>query len=60
MGSTNATAVEYENSAALPEAERASVRDLILALADRKRLLGMRYADWTLGAPELEAGIACA
>ncbi len=39
---------------------RAATRDLILALADSKRLLGTRYADWLLGAPELEAGIACA
>ena len=60
MVAANATAAEYEHSAALPEAERAAVRDLILVLADSKRLLGMRYADWTLGAPELEAGIACA
>jgi ring-1,2-phenylacetyl-CoA epoxidase subunit PaaC len=35
-------------------------RDLILTLADTKRLLGMRYAEWILGAPALEAGIACA
>lgn len=39
---------------------RAAVRDLILVLADSKRLLGTRYADWILGAPELETGIACA
>lgn len=45
-----------ESSAAV----RDSVRDLILVLADSKRLLGMRYAEWLLGAPELEAGIACA
>lgn len=37
-----------------------ATRDLILALADSKRLLGTRYAEWILGAPELEAGIACA
>lgn len=36
------------------------VRDLILVLADTKRILGMRYAEWILGAPALEAGIACA
>jgi ring-1,2-phenylacetyl-CoA epoxidase subunit PaaC len=36
-----------------------AVRDLILALADTKRLLGYRYAEWMLGAPELETGIAC-
>jgi ring-1,2-phenylacetyl-CoA epoxidase subunit PaaC len=40
--------------------ERRRARDLILALADSKRLLGMRYANWMLGAPELETGIACA
>jgi ring-1,2-phenylacetyl-CoA epoxidase subunit PaaC len=39
---------------------RSAVRDLILVLADSKRLLGMRYANWILGAPELEAGIAAA
>jgi ring-1,2-phenylacetyl-CoA epoxidase subunit PaaC len=37
-----------------------STHDLILVLADTKRLLGMRYAEWILGAPALEAGIACA
>lgn len=38
---------------------RFAVRDLILVLADTKRLLGFRYAEWMLGAPELETGIAC-
>jgi ring-1,2-phenylacetyl-CoA epoxidase subunit PaaC len=38
---------------------RASIRDLIVVLADTKRLLGYRYAEWMLGAPELETGIAC-
>jgi ring-1,2-phenylacetyl-CoA epoxidase subunit PaaC len=38
---------------------RTAVRDLILTLADSKRLLGYRYAEWMLGAPELETGIAC-
>jgi len=36
------------------------MRDLILVMADSKRMLGTRYAEWILGAPELEAGIACA
>jgi ring-1,2-phenylacetyl-CoA epoxidase subunit PaaC len=36
-----------------------AVRDLILVLADSKRVLGYRYAEWMLGAPELETGIAC-
>jgi phenylacetate-CoA oxygenase PaaI subunit len=39
---------------------RDAVRDLILVLADTKRLLGTRYAGWMLGAPELEGGIALA
>lgn len=47
-------------TAELTAAARAAVRDLILVLADSKRVLGMRYGEWILGAPELEAGIACA
>jgi ring-1,2-phenylacetyl-CoA epoxidase subunit PaaC len=43
----------------LDEGTTAAVRDLILVLADTKRLLGYRYAEWMLGAPELETGIAC-
>ena len=53
-------AAEIAGADQLGEREREAVRDLVLVLADSKRLLGMRYADWTLGAPELEAGIACA
>jgi ring-1,2-phenylacetyl-CoA epoxidase subunit PaaC len=44
---------------ALDDATLDRVRDLILVLADSKRLLGYRYAEWMLGAPELETGIAC-
>ena len=51
---------EAASATDLPEALRTSVRDIILMLADSKRLLGMRYGNWMLGAPELEAGIACA
>jgi ring-1,2-phenylacetyl-CoA epoxidase subunit PaaC len=51
---------DYPKSADLPAGVRDSVRDLILVMADSKRLLGMRYGNWILGAPELEAGIACA
>jgi len=46
--------------ATLPPDTGSAVRDLTLVLADSKRLLGMRYAGWILGAPELETGIACA
>jgi ring-1,2-phenylacetyl-CoA epoxidase subunit PaaC len=43
----------------LPDDARERLADLLLVLADNKRLLGMRYADWILGAPALEAGISC-
>lgn len=49
-----------ETADLLPPELRPALRDLILALADSKRLLGFRYGSWILGAPELEAGIACA
>jgi ring-1,2-phenylacetyl-CoA epoxidase subunit PaaC len=42
----------------LPEDVRAALRRHILALADTKRLLGLRYSDWLLGAPSIETGIA--
>lgn len=37
---------------------REAFRRRILGLADTKRLLGIRYSDWLLGAPSIEAGIA--
>lgn len=50
-------------SSATPELELGNeaglaLRDLLLTLADNKRILGLRYADWMLGAPSLETGIA--
>lgn len=51
---------EATSASDLTNGVRDAVRDLILVLADSKRLLGMRYGNWMLGAPELEAGIACA
>jgi ring-1,2-phenylacetyl-CoA epoxidase subunit PaaC len=56
----SATTQEAARSDELAGEIRDAVRDLILVLADSKRLLGMRYGQWILGAPELEAGIACA
>jgi 1,2-phenylacetyl-CoA epoxidase catalytic subunit len=35
-----------------------ATRRLVLTLADSKRLMGIRYSDWILGAPSIEAGIA--
>lgn len=42
----------------MDDATRAAFRRLLLALADSKRILGIRYSDWLLGAPSIEAGIA--
>ena len=42
-----------------PEVGEALQR-LILSLADTKRMLGIRYSDWLLGAPSIESGIATA
>lgn len=42
----------------LPEDTQTALRRHILALADTKRLLGLRYSDWLLGAPSIETGIA--
>jgi len=43
----------------VPEELHGDLAAMLLSLADNKRLLGMRYAEWLLGAPTLEAGIAC-
>jgi 1,2-phenylacetyl-CoA epoxidase catalytic subunit len=37
---------------------RRALADFILALADTKRFLGLRYAEWSDGAPMLEAAVA--
>jgi ring-1,2-phenylacetyl-CoA epoxidase subunit PaaC len=50
--------MEAAESAALSEMARGALRDLLLCLADSKRVLGLRYSDRMLGAPALEAGIA--
>ncbi len=53
------SAVEVVSSAAELDAEvRAALRRQIVTLADSKRLLGLRYSDWLLGAPSIESGIA--
>jgi ring-1,2-phenylacetyl-CoA epoxidase subunit PaaC len=49
-----------EHAEVLPAGPRGALRDLILTLADNKRLLGMRYSDRMLGSPSLETGIAAA
>lgn len=37
---------------------RGALERLILGLADSKRILGIRYGSWILGAPSIETGIA--
>lgn len=49
----------YGSPGELPESAREALGDLLLVLADTKRVLGIHYADWILGSPTLEAGIAC-
>ncbi len=42
----------------LPASVRRDLADWLLALADNKRVLGLRYAEWCTGAPELEANVS--
>ena len=49
----------FRSAADLPEDAASHLGHLLLSLADNKRLLGIRYSDWMLGAPSVEAGIAC-
>jgi ring-1,2-phenylacetyl-CoA epoxidase subunit PaaC len=48
----------FDKADQLPADVREPLRDLVLALADSKRVLGLRYSDRMLGSPTLEAGIA--
>ena len=43
---------------ALDDEGRAALERLIVTLADSKRMMGIRYSDWMLGAPSLETGIS--
>jgi ring-1,2-phenylacetyl-CoA epoxidase subunit PaaC len=58
MTETLHAAAAYDRAEQLPDDARAPLRDLILCLADSKRVLGLRYSDRMLGSPTLEAGIA--
>ena len=42
----------------LSDEQKAALKRFILRLADGKRLMGIRYSDWLLGAPSIETGIA--
>jgi len=47
-----------DDVSALDAGTRTALRRLILTLADSKRLMGIRYSDWLLGAPSVETAIA--
>lgn len=53
------TMTAFKSASELPDDTRTALGALLLALADNKRVLGIRYSDWILGAPSVEAGIAC-
>jgi len=56
---TQPQASGYKSPAELSETVCDALGSLLLTLADNKRVLGIRYSDWILGAPSVEAGIAC-
>lgn len=56
---TPARANGFKSADELPAEAREALEATLLSLADNKRILGMRYGEWILGAPTLEAGIAC-
>ncbi|HEU0012579.1 MAG TPA: Phenylacetic acid catabolic protein [Longimicrobium sp.] len=58
MSVASPAAERIDSAAALGPESRQALRDLVLALADSKRVLGLRYSDRMLGAPTLEAAIA--
>ncbi len=51
-------ATEFSTPQELTDMSRGALADFILALADTKRVLGLRYAEWCDGAPTLEASVA--
>ena len=42
----------------LDDVGKDALQRLIITLADSKRVMGIRYSDWTLGAPSIETGIS--
>lgn len=49
---------EFATARDLPENCRLALRNLLVACADTKLLLGYHYGEWTFGTPALEAAIA--
>ena len=49
---------EFESTTGMSDACALGLRQLLLACADTKLLLGYHYGEWTFGTPELEAAVA--
>jgi 1,2-phenylacetyl-CoA epoxidase catalytic subunit len=49
---------DFLNVEHLDSEQQAALERFLLSLADSKRLMGIRYSDWTIGAPSIEAGIS--
>ena len=49
---------EFESTTGMSDACARGLRQLLLACADTKLLLGYHYGEWTFGTPELEAAVA--
>ncbi|MFQ5652228.1 MAG: Phenylacetic acid catabolic protein [bacterium] len=49
----------FESTEGMSESCKTALRNLLLACADTKLLLGYHYGEWTFGPPEIEAAIAC-
>jgi ring-1,2-phenylacetyl-CoA epoxidase subunit PaaC len=58
MSTLTASEARIERADDLAADTREALRATLIALADSKRVLGLRYSDRMLGAPTLEAGIA--
>ncbi|MDH3459207.1 MAG: phenylacetate-CoA oxygenase subunit PaaI [Gemmatimonadota bacterium] len=53
-----ATPPAFESTEGMSEPCARGLRQLLLACADTKLLLGYHYGEWTFGTPELEAAVA--
>ncbi|MFQ5771644.1 MAG: Phenylacetic acid catabolic protein, partial [bacterium] len=49
----------FDSTEGMSPACKVALRNLLLACADTKLLLGYHYGEWTFGPPEIEAAIAC-
>jgi ring-1,2-phenylacetyl-CoA epoxidase subunit PaaC len=49
---------DFIDVSAMSDVQKSALKRLIVGLADSKRLMGIRYSDWVLGAPSVETGVA--